>query len=74
MLSFIMAVAIATSSETVDGLRIRGGSSCSNGSCGVAAAPVVEKKAETSTKQEAVNATCSSGSCGRHKLFNRRCR
>lgn len=80
MLSFIMAVAIATSSESVDGIRLRGGSSCANGSCSVAAAPVVEKKVETPVKQEAVQATCGSGSCSKEKsssrirVFNKRCR
>ena len=74
MLSFVMAVAIATSSETLDGIKLRGGSSCSNGSCGVAAAPV-EKKVETSTKQEVVQNSCSSGGCGsRHRAFKLRCR
>ena len=79
MLSFIMAIAMATSSESVDGIRLRGGSSCSNGSCSVAAAPVVEKKAETPAKQEAV-ATCGTGSCGakkshqRFQVFRGRCR
>jgi hypothetical protein len=74
MLSFIMAVAIATSSESVDGIRLRGGSSCANGSCSVAAAPVVEKKAETPVKQEAVQATCGSGCNSRVKIFRGRCR
>lgn len=79
MLSFIMAIAIATSSESVDGIRLRGGSSCSNGSCSVSAAPVAEKKVETPVKQDAV-ATCGSGSCGTEKhhrklnLFRNRCR
>jgi len=75
MLSFVMAIAIATSSETLDGIRLRGGSSCSNGSCGVAATPVVEKKAETSTKQEVVQNSCGSGGCSsRHRAFKLRCR
>lgn len=79
MLSFIMAIAIATSSESVDGIRIRGGSSCANGSCSVSSAPVAEKKVETPAKQEAV-ATCQSGSCGKTKshqrfnVFRGRCR
>ena len=79
MLSFIMAIAIATSSESVDGIRLRGGSSCSNGSCSVAAAPVAEKKVEAPAKQEA-KATCESGSCGntkshqRFRIFSRGCR
>lgn len=70
MLSFIMAIAIATSSESVDGIRLRGGSSCSNGSCSVAAAPVAEKKVEAPAKQEAV-ATCGSGNCGSTKSHRR---
>lgn len=79
MLSFIMAIAIATSSESVDGIRLRGNSSCSNGSCSVASAPVAEKKAEAPAKQEAA-ATCGSGSCGstkshqRFHVFRGRCR
>lgn len=79
MLSFIMAIAIATSSESVDGIRLRGGSSCSNGSCSVVSAPVVEKKVEAPAKQEAA-ATCGSGSCGstkshqRFHVFRGRCR
>jgi len=79
MLSFIMAIAIATSSESVDGIRLRGGSSCANGSCSVASAPVAEKKVEAPAKQEAV-ATCGSGSCGNSKshqrfhIFRGRCR
>jgi hypothetical protein len=79
MSSFIMAIAIATSSESVDGIRLRGGSSCANGSCSVAAAPAVEKKAETPVKQEAL-ATCQSGSCGsrnsysKFHVFRNRCR
>ena len=74
MLSFIMAIAIATSSETVDGLKNRGCSSCSSSGCSVAAAPVTEKKVEVPVKHEVVNTSCNSGNCGRHKLFTRRCR
>ena len=79
MSSFIMAIAIATSVESVDGLKLRGGSSCANGSCSVAAAPVAEKKAEAPKKQEAVQTSCGSGSCGNGRLakfhvFRGRCR
>lgn len=79
MLSFVMAIAIATSSESVDGIRLRGGSSCSNGSCSVAAAPVSEKKVEAPKKQEATASSCGSGSCSNGRLskfhvFRGRCR
>lgn len=79
MSSFIMAIAIAASSESVDGIRLRGGSSCANGSCSVASAPAAEKKVEAPAKQEAA-ATCVSGSCGntksheRFRVFRGRCR
>lgn len=79
MLSFIVAVATAFSSESLDGIRLRGSSSCSNGSCSVSTAPIVEKKVETPVKQEA-KATCGSGNCGGTKshngfrIFRGRCR
>ena len=79
MSSFIMAIAIAASSESVDGIRLRSGSSCSNGSCSVATAPAAEKKAETPKKQEATQSSCESGVCGNGKfskfhVFRGRCR
>lgn len=50
MLSFNIAFADVFSSWSLDGIKLRGSSSCSNGSCRVSAAPKADKKVEDPVK------------------------
>lgn len=66
MLSFNIAFAAVFSSWSLDGIKLRGSSSCSNGSCKVSTALILDKKVENPVKQEE-KATCGSGNCGNTK-------
>lgn len=80
MFSFVLGMACAASCESIDLIKIRSGSSCSNGSCGISIFAEANKSAkiEAPKKQETTSASCCKNACGidkvKFKIFRNRCR
>lgn len=80
MFSFVLGIACATSVESIDIIKIRGGSSCSSGSCSgsvfaeatKSSKVEVVKKQEVATKSCDQNTTCAKKS--KFKIFKKACR
>ena len=80
MFNFVLGIACAASAESIDIIKIRGGSSCSNGSCSgsVFAEATKSSKVEVAKKHETVSKTCNQktfcSNKSKFKIFKRTCR